>query len=150
MFVRLTLHGLVTLGKRLPPTQKGYYMGPIVVSRAEDIENKVSAVEGVHSTQVYAKLATVSFLGIPFTHYHVQQYFPPCRQLPPKKGNSQMDSSVRITRQLLSLFSNTFYSTQPFLNLLLLSRASPPSYQYASSQARLKSCWALPPCAYLL
>ncbi len=38
-----------------------------------------------------------------------------------------------------------YSNTQPFLNLLPLSRAIPPSliFHYASSQARLKSCRAL-------
>ncbi len=35
----------------------------------------------------------VSFWGISFTQYHI--LFRPCRQVPLKKGNSQMDSSVQ-------------------------------------------------------
>ncbi len=44
------------------------------------------------------------------------------------------------------LYSNTQF-TQHFCNRLLSSRACPLSLQYqaASSQARLRSCWALPP-----
>ncbi len=39
-------------------------------------------------------------------------------------------------------------TVQPLFNPLSLSRASPPSlkFHYASSQTRLKSCRALPPC----
>ena len=45
------------------------------------------------STQVYATSSWVSFWGISFTQYHI--LFHPCRQVPLKKGNSQMDSSVQ-------------------------------------------------------
>jgi hypothetical protein len=37
--------------------------------------------------------ARVSFWGISFTQYYI--LFHPCRQVPLKKGNSQMDSSVQ-------------------------------------------------------
>jgi hypothetical protein len=48
------------------------------------------------------------------------------------------------------LYSNTHF-TQPFLNQLVSSCACPHSLKYhaASSQASLKSCWALPPWAQL-
>jgi hypothetical protein len=59
----------------------------------------------------------------------------------PNGGSVAMDS-------VLGQNSHTHF-TQHFLNRLVSSRARPLSLQHqaASSQARLKSCWALPPCA---
>ncbi len=105
---------------------------------------------------MYATLSRVSFWGIPFTQYPI--LFHHCRQAPLKKGNSHMDSSVhdnpaapspcQYTLQALlnsvqGWYTNTNF-TQHFLNRLDSSRACPFSLQYqaASSQARLKSCWA--------
>jgi hypothetical protein len=47
---------------------------------------------GYKSIQVYTTLSRVSFWGIPFTQYYI---FLPCRQVPLKKGNSQMVNAVQ-------------------------------------------------------
>ncbi len=87
----------------------------------------------------YATLFRVSFRGIPFTQYHI--LFTPCRQPPLKKGNSQMDSSVQDNPAAPSPCQYCQFRVVPC--------PLPLEYQAASSQARLKSCWALPPCSDL-
>jgi hypothetical protein len=61
--------------------------------QTEKIETEVKDVDRIESIQVYATLSRVSFWGIPFTQYHI--LFHLCRQVPLKKGKSQMDSSVQ-------------------------------------------------------
>ncbi len=58
-----------------------------------------------------------------------------------KEGSSQQES------QHIG-YTNSTHFMKPFLNQLLQVVPCPPSqkYQAACSQARLKSCWALPPC----
>ncbi len=84
--------------------------------------------------QVYATLSRVSFWRIPFTHYHI--LFHPCRQVPLKKGNSQMDSSVQDNPAASSMCQYGQFQVVPCTPSL--------KYQAATSQARLKSSWALP------
>ncbi len=90
---------------------------------------------GYKSIQVYATLSRVSFSGIPFTQYRI--LFHPCRKVPLKKGNFQMDSSVQDNPAAPSPCQYGKLRVVP----------CPPSlkYQVASRQARLKSSWALHP-----
>jgi hypothetical protein len=97
------------------------------------------------------------FVAVPFTLYHILSlspaYCPPPPPPPKKKGNSQMAESVkdnqaapipRFIQQQFRVLSNSVESshsnTQPFLNPIPMSRASPPSLenQSASRQARLQ------------
>ncbi len=86
------------------------------------------------SIQVYAALSRVSFWGIPFSQYHILVH--PCQQIPLKKGNSQMDSSVQdnpaapppcqytlkaLLNSVLGKQSSTQFA-QHFLNRLVSSR----------------------------
>jgi hypothetical protein len=95
------------------------------------------------SIQLYATLSRVSFWGMPFTQYHI--LFPLCRQPPLKEGNSQIESSVQDNPAVPSPCQ---YTLTTLLNSGLFRVKPCPlplEYQAASSQARLKSCWALPP-----
>ncbi len=69
---------------------------------------------------MYATLSRVSFWGNSFTQYHI--LFPHCRQPPPPPSKKETPRWRVLYRSPLPL-----------------------EYQAASSQARLKSCWALPP-----
>jgi hypothetical protein len=84
------------------------------------------------------------------SYFHIIIYVPVFLPLtaPPKKDNSQIAGSVQITQQLLTINSKAIvlYSTvqkkssicsntQPFLKLLPMSRASPPSLKEIVSRA---------------
>ncbi len=83
---------------------------------------------------MYAILSRVSFWGVPFTQYHI--LFSLCRQAPFKKGNSQTESSVQGNPAAPSPCQYGYFRVVPC--------PLPLEYQAASSQARLKSCWAIP------
>ncbi len=94
---------------------------------------------GYESIQVYATLS-----GFPSgaSHSHNIIYYSPCQQAPLKKGNSMMESCV--------LNNPAAPSPSQYGQFRVVQCPLPLEYQAASSQARLKSCWALPPWGYPL
>jgi hypothetical protein len=101
-------------------------------------QSEVKDVDRIECIQVNATLSRVSFWGITITQYHIP--FHPCRKVPLKKGNSQMDSSVQDNPAPAPSLSVELVSSRAVSTFTKISGC-----YSATSQARLKSSWTLPP-----